>query len=212
MPSVAALTTAASSDFPLLRTRIPIVFGPCSRKLTTPRRDFSNCGLSRMDTSSNICVAKHFNITVQLSPWVSAGHMWKIAGTTRWTLLMAMRFPARGQAIFRINSITAYKRYGLSMVKKLNRAAALWNSFSSSPVRRSSSVISSGGSRHFAVSAQLACLKAAASSVLGVATPRASVSPRTFRARETMLLVWLVLNSPLSQCQCSSQENDCPRL
>ena len=27
-----------------------------------------------------------------------------------------------------------------------------------------------------------------------------------------MLLVWLVLDSPLSQCQRSTQETDCPRL
>ena len=75
------------------------------------------------------------------------------------------------------------------VTRKLNLAATLWNNFSSSPVRRSSSSsISSGESRHFAVlrnSLISLALGPPASSVSGVATPRASVSPRAFKARDT---------------------------
>ena len=56
-----------------------------------------------------------------------------------------MRSLARGEAIFRTNSFTEYKGSGLSMARKLNRAATLWNSFSSPPVRRSSSSLISSG-------------------------------------------------------------------
>ena len=70
----------------------------------------------------------------------------------RATLLRAVRSCVRGEAIFRINLFTEYKRSGLSMARKLNLAATPWNSFKSSPVRRSSSSLtSSRGSCHFAV-------------------------------------------------------------
>ena len=46
-------------------------FGPRLHKLTTPWRDSSNCEFSRGDTSSNVCAAKHFNFSVQFSPWIS---------------------------------------------------------------------------------------------------------------------------------------------
>ena len=78
------------------------------------------------------------NTSILLSNWVH-GYLQVI----RWylivyraTLLSAVRSCVRGEAIFRINSFTEYKRSGLSIAKKLNLAATLWNSFNSSPVRR----------------------------------------------------------------------------
>ena len=107
----------------------------------------------------------------------------------RATLLRAVRSGVRGEAIFRINSFTEYKRSGLSMVRKLNLAATLWNSFNHSPVRRSpSSLTSSGGRAIFAVlrsSLIWLALGPPTSSVPGVATPSASVNPKAFKARET---------------------------
>ena len=73
--------------------------------------------------------------------------------------------------------------------KDVERATNLSNSFSSSPARRSSSsLISSRSSRHFAVLRNWPiplAWRPPVSSVPGVATHRASVSPRTFMARET---------------------------
>ena len=43
-------------------------------KLTTPHRHSSHCGFSRGVACSKVCVAKHLNIAVQLSPCTSAGH------------------------------------------------------------------------------------------------------------------------------------------
>ena len=127
-----------------------------------------------------------------------------------------MRSSARAEAIFRINSCTDYKRSGLSIARKLNLAVTLWNNFSSSPVRRSSSSsISSGGSRHFAVlrnSLISLALGPPGSSLPGVATHRALVSPSAFEARETCCWSCSYSISPLSQGQCSTQETDCPRL
>ena len=95
-------------------------------------------------------------------------------------------------------------------------AATLWNNFSFSPVRRlSSSSISSGVSRHFAVqrnSTDLACF--GPTHVVGSKSHhnlRIGQSQSLQGARD-MQLVWFVLDSPLSQCQCSGQEADCPRL
>ena len=119
----------------------------------------------------------------------------------RATLLQACRSCVRSEAVFRINTFTEYKVSGLSIVRKLNLAATLWNSLNSSVVRRSSSSpTSSGGLCHLAV---------LRSSLIWLAWahPR-----RRFRSRHTlsigqsqglqgagnMLLVWLVLNSPLS--------------
>ena len=51
--------------------------GPLSLWITplaTPHRDSSNCGLSPGDPSSKVCVAKYLNVTVQFSPWTSAGN------------------------------------------------------------------------------------------------------------------------------------------
>ena len=42
-------------------------------------------------------------------------------------------------------------------------------------------------------------------------TPNTGQS-QNLQSSVNMLLVWLVLNSPLSQYQCSSQETDCPEL
>ena len=74
-----------------------------------------------------------------------------------------------------------------------------WNSFNYSPVRRSSSSLTShGGSCHFAVlrnSLIWLALGPPTSSVPAVATPSASVNPKAFKARETCLLAWLVLDS-----------------
>ena len=104
-------------------------------------------------------------------------------------LLRAVRSCVRGEAIFRISSFTEYKRSGLSIAKTLNLAATLWNSFNSSPVRRSSpSLTSSSGSCHFAVlrsSLIWLALDPPTSSVPGVATPLASVNPKALKARET---------------------------
>ena len=109
------------------------------------------------------------NTSILLSNWVH-GHLQVI----RWylivhraTLQRAVRPCVRGEAIFRINSLTEYKRSGLSIANKFNLAATLWNSFNTSPVRRSSSSLtSSGGSCHFAV-------------------PRNSVNFKVFKMRET---------------------------
>ena len=107
----------------------------------------------------------------------------------RATLLRAIRSPARGEAIFRISPFTEYKRSGLSIARKFNLAATLWNKFNSSPVRTSSSsLISSGGSRHFAIlcnSLISLALGPPETKVPGVATFRALVSPRAFKARKT---------------------------
>ena len=101
----------------------------------------------------------------------------------------AVRSCVRGEAIFRTNSFTEYKRSGLSKARKVNLAATLWKSFNSSPVRRSSSSLtSSGGSCHFAVlcsSLVRLALGPPTSSVPGVATPLASVNPKALKARET---------------------------
>ena len=94
------------------------------------------------------------NTSILLSNWVH-GYLQVIRGyliVYRATLLRAVRSCVRGEAIFRINFFTEYKRSGLSMARKLNLAATPWNSFKSSPVRRSSSSLtSSRGSCHFAV-------------------------------------------------------------
>ena len=130
------------------------------------------------------------NTSILLSSWVH-GFLQLIRGyliVYRATLLRAMRSCARGDAIFRINSFTEYKRSDLSMTRKLNRAAALWNNFSSSPVRRaSSSLTSSGGLCHFAIlrsSLTSLALGPPTSSVPGVPTPLARANPSAFKARE----------------------------
>ena len=46
--------------------------GPEFPSFWTMLSQTDHCGLSRGDTSSTICVAKHINIGVQFSPWVSA--------------------------------------------------------------------------------------------------------------------------------------------
>ena len=93
------------------------------------------------------------------------------------------------KAIFRINSFTEYKMSGLSAARKLNLATTLWNNCNSSPLRRSSSSLtSSGGSCHFAVlnnSLTSLAFGPPASSVPAVASPLASVRRRSFKARET---------------------------
>ena len=71
IPSVAALTTAANSDAPLLKARS---LGPRFHELATPHRHTSHCGFSRGVASSKVCITKHLNIAVQLGPWISAGH------------------------------------------------------------------------------------------------------------------------------------------
>ena len=74
IPSVAALTTAASSDSPLLRSRTPMVldhaFTNWSLHIATP----PCVGFSRGVASSKVCITQHLNIVVQFGPWVSAGH------------------------------------------------------------------------------------------------------------------------------------------
>ena len=107
----------------------------------------------------------------------------------RATLLRAVRSCVRGKAIFRINSFTEYKRSGLSMARKLNLAATLWNSFNSSPNEKII-FLSDLFWRivPFCRSAQLTDLTGfgpPTSSVPGVATPLASISPKAFKARKT---------------------------
>ena len=85
------------------------------------------------------------NTSILLSNWVH-GYLQVIRGyliVYRATLLRAVRSCVRGEAIFRINSFTEYKRSGLSVARKLNLAATLWSSFNSFPVRRSSSSLTS---------------------------------------------------------------------
>ena len=138
IPSVAALTTAANLDFPLLRARTPMVLDHA----------FTNCPL-------HIATPPTVDFLVEWHPAKCASPNTSI----------------------------------LSIARKLNLAATLWNSFNSSPVRRSSSSLtSSGGSCHFAVlnsSLIWLALGPPRWSVPGVATPSASVSPKTFKARET---------------------------
>ena len=131
------------------------------------------------------------NTSILLSSGVQ-GYLQVIRGyliVYRATLLRAMRSCARGDAIFLINSFTEYKRSGRSTARKLNLAATLWNNFSSSPMRRSSSSLtSSGGLCHFAV-LRISLISLAfgppTSSVPGVPTPLAPVNPSAFSARET---------------------------
>ena len=126
------------------------------------------------------------NTSSLLSNWVY-GYLLVIRGyliVYGATLLRAVRSRVRGEAIFRINSFTEYKRTGLSIARKLNLAATLWNN-NSSPVRRSSySLTSSGRSCHFAVLRNpliWLALGPPTSSVPGVATPLASVNPKVSR-------------------------------
>ena len=102
------------------------------------------------------------------------------------------------------------------MARKLNRAATLWNSFSS--FSRERIILLFDFFRKlapFCLSARIAdltCVKAA--HIIGSSsghTPSVGQSQNLQGAR-SMLLVWLVLHSPLSHCQCSSQETDCPRI
>ena len=89
---------------------------------------------------------------------------------------------------FRNSSITELKRSGLSMARKLNRTATLWNSFKSSPSRRLLSSPTSGEPCHFAVlrsSLIWLALGPPTSSISGFATSEASVNPNTCNARET---------------------------
>ena len=116
---------------------------------------------------------------------------------------------------FRISSITELKRSGLSMERKLNRTATLWNSFKSSPSRRLLSSPTSGESCHFAVlriSLIWLALAPPTSSVSGFATSEASGESQYLQGAGNMLQTQFVLDSPLFQCKCSTQEADCPRL
>ena len=157
------------------------------------------------------------NTSILLCNWVH-GCLQVIRGyliVYRATLLRAVSPAYVVKAIFRINSFTEYKRSGLSIEKKLNLAATIWNRFNSSPVRRSSSssLTSSRGSCHFAVlrnSLIWLALGPPASSWSRY-TPSIGQS-QSLQGGGDMLLVWFVLVSPLSQCQCSTQEADCPRL
>ena len=146
IPSVAALTTAGNSNSPLLRARTPIVsdhaFTNWPLHIATP---------PTVDFLVEWHPAKFAspNTSMLLSNWVH-GYLQVIRDYLigyHATLLRAVRSCVRGEAIFRINSFTEYKRSGLSMSRKLHLAATLWKSFSSTPVRRSSSSsISSGRS------------------------------------------------------------------
>ena len=177
IPSVAALTTAANLS--TAQGQDSHSLGPRFHEFASPHRNTSHCGFSSGVASSEVCIAEHLNMIVQ---WVHE-YLQVIRGyliVYRATLLRAGRSCVRGEAILRINSFTDYKRSGLSMARKLNVSAARWNSFNSSPVRRSSSSLSSfGGSCHFAVlrsSLIWLALGPPTSSVPGVATPLASVS------------------------------------
>ena len=181
IPSIDALT-------PLLKARTPIVLDHAvtnwSLHIAIPLTvDFLEEWHPAMFASPNT--------SSLLSNWVH-GYLQVI----RWylivyraTLLRAVRSCVCGEAIFRINSFTQYKRSGLSIARKLNLAATLWNSFNSSPVRRSSfPLTSSGGLCHFAVlrrSLIWLALGPPTSMVPGVATPLASVNPKSFKARDT---------------------------
>ena len=151
IPSVAALTTAANSDSPLLRARTPVVLDHAFTNwplhiATPPTVDFLVEWHPAKFASPNT--------SILLSNWVH-----EYLQVIRWylivyraTLFRAVRSCVSGEAIFRINSFTEHKKSGLSIARKLNLAATLWNSFNSSPVRRSSSSLtSSGGSCNFPV-------------------------------------------------------------
>ena len=181
IPSVAALT-------PLLKARTPIVLDHAvtnwSLHIATP---------STVDFLEEWHPAKFASpdTSILLSNWVH-GYLQVIRGyliVYRATLLRAVRSCVRGEAIFRINSFTGYRRSGLSIARKLKLAATLWNSFNSSPVRSSSSSLtSSGGSCHFAVlhsSLIWLALGPPTSSVPGVPTLLAQVNPKAFQVRET---------------------------
>ena len=75
-PSVAALTTAANSDSPLLTTRTPLVLDHAFTNwplhiAAPPHWIFSWSGIQQHFASPT-----HLNIVVQLGPWISAGHSW----------------------------------------------------------------------------------------------------------------------------------------
>ena len=74
IPSVAALTTAASSDSPLLKARTPKVLDHAFTNWSLHIATLPCVGFSRGVASSKVCITKHLNIVVQLGPWVSAGH------------------------------------------------------------------------------------------------------------------------------------------
>ena len=104
-------------------------FGRCFHKLTTV--DFLEEIHPAQFASPNTSILVSSSVHGYLQ-----AHTW-ILDCLKGYSCEGKRPPARGEAICRINSFTEYKRSGLSMARKLNRAATLWSSFISVRVRRS---------------------------------------------------------------------------
>ena len=158
------------------------------------------CGFSRGVASRKVCITQH---------WVH-GYLQVIRGhliVYRATLLRAVRSCVRGEAIFRINPFTEYnskeiesRRYTLEQLQFSSSEKII---FLSDFFRRIAP---------FCLSAQLTDLAGFGPTHVVGSRSRHTLSigqSQSLQGAGSMLLVWLVLDHPLSQCQCSAQETGC---
>ena len=184
--AVPCLLLLPSTQLPLrtLKARTPIVL---DHALTN--WPLHNAIPPTVDFSRGVAIQHSLaspNTSTLLSNWV-LGCLQVIRGyliVCRATLVRAVRSCVRGEAIFRINSFTEYKRSGLSMARKIEfRRYTI--SFNSCPVRRSSSSLTpSGGSCHFAVPRNSLIWLASGPPTSSI---QDSVNPKGFKCVETGL-------------------------